>query len=84
LKAQIFVADEEVNPLLGRREGFAYKERAEMPLLDADKRVRDFSEVEQGLDEQTAIEEARRCLRCQLRLKISKAPLPPKKRDNSN
>jgi len=76
---QIFVADEEVNPLLGRREGFAYKERAEMPLLDADKRVRDFSEVEQGLDEQTAIEEAGRCLRCQLRLKISKAPLPPKK-----
>ena len=81
---QIFVADEEVNPLLGRREGFAYKERAEMPLLDADKRVRDFSEVEQGLDEKTVIEEAGRCLRCQLRLKISKAPLPPKKRDNSN
>ncbi len=76
---QIFVADEEVNPLLGRREGFAYKERAEMPLLNADKRVRDFSEVEQGFDEKTAIEEAKRCLRCQLRLKISKAPLPPKK-----
>ncbi|MFA5252559.1 MAG: FAD-dependent oxidoreductase [Phycisphaerae bacterium] len=76
---QKFVPDETENPWLGRDEGFADKQRAEMPTLAVDKRVNDFSQVECGFDEKTSVEEARRCLRCQLRLKISKAPFPPTK-----
>ncbi len=78
---QKFIPEEKENPRLGREEGFADKERAQMPTLAADKRVSDFSQVEFGFDEKTAVEEAKRCLRCQLRLKISKAPLPPQKED---
>ena len=45
------------------------------------KRIDAFNQVERGFDEKSALEEASRCLRCQLRLKISKAPLPPQKKD---
>jgi len=76
---QKFVPEEPENPWLGRDEGFADKKRAQMPTLAADKRVNDFCQVECGFDEETAVKEAKRCLRCQLRLKISKAPLPPSK-----
>jgi len=76
---QKFIPEEQENPRLGSEEGFADKKRAEMPTLAADKRVNDFSQVERGFDEKTALQEAKRCLRCQLRLKISKAPLPPQR-----
>ncbi|MDQ7782217.1 MAG: NAD(P)-binding protein [Desulfomonilaceae bacterium] len=39
-------------------------ERAALPRLDADQRVRDFSEVNLGCDEQRARAEAQRCFRC--------------------
>jgi len=78
---QKFIPEEPENPWLGREEGFADKEKAQMPTLAADKRVSNFSQVECGFDEETVVEEAKRCLRCQLRLKISKAPLPPQKED---
>jgi len=78
---QKFIPEEPENPWLGREEGFADKQSAQMPTLAADKRVSDFSQVECGFDEESAVEEAKRCLRCQLRLKISKAPLPPQKED---
>jgi len=74
---QKFIPEEPENPWLGREEGFADKEKTQMPTLAADKRVSNFSQVECGFDEETVVEEAKRCLRCQLRLKISKAPLPP-------
>ncbi|MFQ5827276.1 MAG: BzdV protein, partial [Dehalococcoidia bacterium] len=38
-----------------------------------------FAEVELGFDEELAVEEARRCLRCELRLQISPVVLPPEK-----
>lgn len=76
---QKFAPDETENPWLGRDEGFADRQRAKMPTLDADKRIKDFSLVECGFDKKTSVEEAQRCLRCQLRLKISKAPFPPTK-----
>jgi NADPH-dependent glutamate synthase beta subunit-like oxidoreductase len=64
---------------LGREEGFAYKHRAEMPCLPVEKRRGNFAEVELGFDEKQAVEEARRCLRCDLRLQITKPVLPPEK-----
>ena len=78
---QKFIPEEPENPWLGREEGFADKEKTQMPTLAADKRVSNFSQVECGFDKETVVEEANRCLRCQLRLKISKAPLPPQKED---
>ncbi len=46
------------------KEGFKPKARAGMPLLELNKRKGSFAEVEQGFDEKTAIEEAKRCLNC--------------------
>ncbi len=74
---QKYIPDEEENPYLGREEGFAHKRRVEIPTRFVDKRLHSFSQVEYCLDEKAAIEEAKRCLKCQLRLKISKMPFPP-------
>ncbi|MGC8810152.1 MAG: NADH-quinone oxidoreductase subunit NuoF [bacterium] len=40
--------------------------RAIMPALDGEKRVRSFGEVNLGFDEEIALREAKRCLRCDL------------------
>ncbi len=80
---QKFIPEEEEDTWLGREEGFAYRERAEMITLPVDKRLPGFPRVELGFDEKIALEEAKRCLRCQLRLKISRAPLPPLSREYS-
>lgn len=74
---QKFIPEEEEDPCLGRDEEFAYRKRAEIPTLPVDKRLHGFPKITRTLDEKTAVEEAKRCLNCQLRLKISKAPLPP-------
>ncbi|MFQ6087228.1 MAG: FAD-dependent oxidoreductase, partial [Candidatus Bathyarchaeia archaeon] len=73
------VPSETPNPWLGREEDFAYKRRAEMPTLPIEKRRLNFAEVELGLDEKQAVEEAKRCLRCDLRLQITQPILPPEK-----
>jgi len=67
------------NPWLGREEGFAYKHRVVMPALQVEKRLGNFAQVELGLDKKLAIEEAKRCLRCDLRLQIAPPILPPEK-----
>jgi formate dehydrogenase beta subunit len=76
---ETFVAVEKPNPYLGREEGFAYKHRVEMPTLPVNMRRRNFAEVELGFSEQSAMEEAKRCLRCDLRLQIRQPTLPPEK-----
>jgi len=40
--------------------------RSEMPLLSSEKRKYNLMEVNQGLTEEQAIKEAKRCLRCEL------------------
>jgi len=42
------------------------KPRVEIPLLQLDQRLRGFREVELGYTPAMAIEEAQRCLRCDL------------------
>ncbi|TES89580.1 MAG: FAD-dependent oxidoreductase [Dehalococcoidia bacterium] len=46
------------------KEGVQAKPRAAMPMLDLGQREGSFAEVELGLDEETAMAEARRCLNC--------------------
>ncbi|GAI56029.1 unnamed protein product, partial [marine sediment metagenome] len=46
------------------KEGVEKKARGAMLLLDPGKRALSFAEVELGLDEKTAVEEAKRCLNC--------------------
>ena len=51
----------------GKREaGFADLKRAVMPTMPVSQRHGNFNEVEQGFDEELAVDEAKRCLRCDL------------------
>jgi NADPH-dependent glutamate synthase beta subunit-like oxidoreductase len=67
------------NPWLGRDESFYDKERVIMPTIPLLDRSKSFDEVELGYTEEMAVEEAKRCLRCDLRLQISSVMLPPEK-----
>jgi len=67
------------NPWFGREEDFFDRPRAHMPCLPLTDRITSFSEIELGLDEKIAMEEANRCLKCDLRLEISSIILPPEK-----
>ncbi len=62
---------------LGRDEEFADKRRGRMPCLTIEQRRGNFSEVELGFTDEMAIEEAGRCLRCELRLQITPVTLAP-------
>jgi NADPH-dependent glutamate synthase beta subunit-like oxidoreductase len=46
------------------KQGYHPAGRAEMPRLNAEKRVSGFDEVQLGLSEQAVVEEAKRCLGC--------------------
>ncbi|MFA5366892.1 MAG: FAD-dependent oxidoreductase, partial [Dehalococcoidia bacterium] len=61
---------------LGREEGFAYEKRVERPVVPANERVSSFIQEEGSLSKDQAVGEAGRCMQCQLRLKITHAPLP--------
>ncbi|EFK09230.1 2Fe-2S iron-sulfur cluster binding domain protein [delta proteobacterium NaphS2] len=74
---QRFVPEEPENRVLGRDEGFAYWKRMHEEMLPVEECLKGFEEVEHAFDEQSALEEAKRCLRCQLRLTINKVPMPP-------
>lgn len=65
------------NTCLGAKEDFARRKRTALPMLAVQKRAKNFKVVEFCLTQEKAIEEAKRCLRCELRLKISQPPLPP-------
>ena len=74
---QRFVPEKPENKVLGRDEGFAYWKRMHEEMLPVEERLKGFDEVEYAFDEKSALEEAKRCLHCQLRLTISKVPMPP-------
>jgi NADH-quinone oxidoreductase subunit F len=64
-------------PLQHNLEDYAAAQRPEMPELSVAERQGSFCEVELGLDESTACEEAKRCLRCDLEwLDYMKIPRP--------
>jgi len=66
-------------PWLGPDENFVDKKKPHMPALDNKDRMAGFPEVELGYSQDIAIEEAKRCLRCELRLKLSTPLMPPDK-----
>ena len=76
---QRFIPEEQENPFLGRDEGFAYQRRMHEEIMPVEECLKGFGEVEHVFDEKTALAEAKRCLHCQLRLTISKVPMPPEK-----
>jgi formate dehydrogenase beta subunit len=61
----------EPEPCLGYEEGFAFIKRGEPKNIPAAERLKGFDKVVVDMDEATAICEARRCLQCDLRLKIT-------------
>ncbi len=75
----VFVEPDIANPNFGCDEAFYDKPRVQMPLLSSDERTSSFNEIELGFDEKLALEEANRCLRCDLRFEISPIILPPQK-----
>jgi NADPH-dependent glutamate synthase beta subunit-like oxidoreductase len=75
---EVLVDAEEPDPWLGQDDGFADRPGSQIPCLPVDERLRDFVEVELGFDKETAVAEAERCLRCDLRLHMSSPLLPPK------
>jgi hypothetical protein len=62
---------------LGGIERFADLGRVPMPRLPAEEAAGSFALVECGYGREDAVREAERCLRCDLRLMIRPAPLPP-------
>jgi len=58
-----------LEPATGRRDkGFADLKREEMPLMPLSERHNGFREIELGLSHDQAINEAKRCLHCDLEL----------------
>ncbi len=60
-----------LSPQLEQGDQFLGK-RIPMPILPMEKRVNNFEQVELGFSEEMALKEASRCLRCSLRLDITK------------
>ncbi len=67
---------DEISPCLGPEDEFAHLRRQHQRCIEPAER-RGFAEVELGFDEETAVAEARRCLRCDLRLCIGKPKTAP-------
>jgi NADPH-dependent glutamate synthase beta subunit-like oxidoreductase/NAD-dependent dihydropyrimidine dehydrogenase PreA subunit len=68
-----------LNTAIGNEKNFAYHKRVHPDLLPLSKRLKGVNQVELSINQQEAIAEAKRCLKCRLRLEISKVPLPPEK-----
>ena len=65
--------------LLCRDEGFADRPREKASEIDMKSRKEGFREVSLGLSDDQALQEARRCLQCDLRLYLGNNPAPPEK-----
>jgi formate dehydrogenase beta subunit len=61
----------EPEPCLGAGEGFAAMSRCEVPCIRPSERLESFCRVVADMDEETADYESKRCLQCDLRLKIT-------------
>lgn len=76
---EILLEKEDLDPYLGKEEGFGDKPQVKMPVLPLEERMKGFDQIDCGYDEASAVEEAKRCLRCNLRLTFGCNPLPPEK-----
>jgi len=76
---EALIEREKPSLFLGRDEGFAFWSREGLPQLELEKRHLGFHEVYLEYPAEKAIKEAKRCLRCDLRLQISSPIYPPEK-----
>lgn len=74
---QSFMELSEPNPYIGKVEGFAKMGRVDTPKNSPNVRKENFEMVENCYNEDQAKQEALRCLRCDLRLKILPVTFPP-------
>jgi formate dehydrogenase beta subunit len=74
--SETLVEVEEVNPYMEPWQGFAELSRVQMPCLPVQQR-NNFNEVETGFNEEMAVEEANRCLQCQIRFQMKPMEAPP-------
>jgi len=68
-----FAPEEDINPCIGKKEGFGDEKRANTQIENAEKRKDNFSQVDNGICDSDICGEAQRCLQCDLRLNISPA-----------
>lgn len=68
---------EALEPWFGEEAGFSEKRQPKMPELDLAGRTGNFKEVEFGYSQTAAVEEARRCYKCDYRLRLSHPMQPP-------
>ncbi len=76
---ETLVAFEMPDHMFGQDDDFANWKQAKMPCIEDKKRIPSFTEVELGFEKSTAMKEAKRCLRCDMRLRVSPSVLPPAK-----
>jgi len=74
---QTLATHQEPDPYIGRVEGFAGMSRVDAPKVSSGIRKKNFEMVENCYTEEQAREEAARCLRCDLRLRILAVTFPP-------
>jgi NADPH-dependent glutamate synthase beta subunit-like oxidoreductase len=72
-----FAEEDRPSHQLGREIGYAQNRRQETALVPVARRLSDFGLTGRGFSEEAALAEARRCLRCDLRLQIACVPFPP-------
>jgi len=70
---------ERMSGLLGRRNGFGDLRRVAVSTLHVTAKgmIGNFDEIIEGYSREQAVDEAQRCLRCDLRLEISSPVMPP-------
>jgi NADPH-dependent glutamate synthase beta subunit-like oxidoreductase len=66
-------------PLIGRVDGFAMRERARAVRTTVEARLESWNEVTATLSREETMAEAGRCLQCDLRLELSAPPAPPRR-----
>jgi len=76
---EVLAPVEEMEPWFGEEAGFSDKKHPAMPELEKAKCLAGFDEVELGYSEQSAVDEAKRCYKCDYRLKLSHPMAPPVK-----
>ena len=74
---EVLVKERQFDLCVGKDADFFSKTCVHMPELSEEQREGNFNEVELGFDERVAVEEARRCLQCAVRLEIPSVPSPP-------
>jgi len=74
---ETLVDTDKADPYIGKQEGFPDKRRVVTPLTSVEERSTNFGLVELSYGDEKGVEEATRCLQCDLRCGLSPSPVPP-------